>query len=207
MSVIGDLTDSVGDALLRRAGRVAGRVQETRGLDADLLESEEAFLVVFDAPGATGTDVQVRYSGGGVEVRVDRFREFYEGYDMRFPGRGLSLDGEVDLPAGATVDPDAASATLTAEGTLEVVVPKREPSPPGDRATDEEGIAVGEESTDEADGERHAAEETGAEDGGAEETGAEDTGAEDAGAEDASVDGDHDDAADGSDAADEEDDA
>jgi HSP20 family molecular chaperone IbpA len=119
-----DIGESVSNAVLQRVGRASARAQEARGLSADVLESEDAYLVVFDAPGATGSDVQVRYVDGVVEVRADRFRPFHEGFEMRFPGRGLALDGEADLPEGAAVDPDGASATLTERGTLEVHLPK-----------------------------------------------------------------------------------
>jgi HSP20 family protein len=126
-----DIGASVSNAVLQRVGRASARAQEVRGLSADVLESDEAYLVVFDAPGAEGSDVQVRYVDGVVEVRVDRFRPFHEGFDMRFPGRGLALDGEARLPEGAAVDPDAASATLTERGTLEVRLPKRDDADDG----------------------------------------------------------------------------
>jgi len=119
-----DIGESVSNAVLQRVGRASARAQEARGLSADVLESDDAYLVVFDAPGAEGTDVQVRFLDGAVEVRVDRFRPFHEGFDMRFPGRGLALDGEVRLPDDAAVDPDGATATLTDRGTLEVHLPK-----------------------------------------------------------------------------------
>jgi len=119
-----DIGESVSNAVLQRVGRASARAQEARGLSTDVLESDDAYLVVFDAPGATGSDVQVRYLDGAVEVRVDRFRPFHEGFEMRFPGRGLALDGEAQLPEGAAVDPDGATATLTERGTLEVRLPK-----------------------------------------------------------------------------------
>lgn len=123
------LGESIGDALLRRAGRVTARVQERRELSADVLESEDAYRIVFDVPGATRSDVQVKFVEGGVSIRVDRFREFHDGFDVRFPGRGLSLDGRVDLPEDAVVDADRATATLTTRGTLEVELPKRAEAP------------------------------------------------------------------------------
>ena len=63
-----------------------------------------------------------------LEVRIDRFREFYEGFEMRFPGRGLTLSGTAKFPDDASisasnVDP---AATLTRSGTLQVRVPKAE---------------------------------------------------------------------------------
>ena len=123
---LGDVSRSVGNRVLETVGRAASRVQESKSLPADVLESDDAYLVVFDAPGVAQTDVQVRYVDGAVEVRIDRFREFYDDHEMRVPGRGMSLDGRADLPADAHVDADAAQATLRANGTLEVHVPKRD---------------------------------------------------------------------------------
>ncbi len=136
------LGESISNAVLRRTGQIAARVQETRSLNSDLLESEDDYLVVFDAPGATSSDVQVRYNEGAVLVRIDRFREHRSGFEMLFPGRGLSLDGVTDLPDDARVDPDGAAATLTPQGTLEVRIPKRD--------TDDTDDADAEE-TDDAD--------------------------------------------------------
>lgn len=101
-------------------------MQERRPLSSDMLESDDAYLVVFDAPGVSSDDVQVSFADRTVEVRLDRFREFYEGYDMRFPGRGLTLTGSVDLPRDADVTPAGANATLTRSGTLQVRIPKDE---------------------------------------------------------------------------------
>ena len=137
MGTIRDIGRSVGSAVVERVGRAASRVQESTPLASDLLESDDAYLVVFDAPGATTSDVQVRYRNGAVLVRIDRFRDYHEGFEMRFPGRGLSLDGRVRLPDDALVDPEHADATLRENGTLEVRIPKR---PTGD---DGESAATG----------------------------------------------------------------
>ncbi|MFO7833395.1 MAG: Hsp20/alpha crystallin family protein [Halohasta sp.] len=116
--------------VLERVGRGIGQVQERKPLAYDLLETDEEYLVVFDAPGATTEDVQVRFLDTELEVRIDRFREFYEDFEMRFPGRGLTLSGTADLPDDASIsagDTDP-SATLTRSGTLQVRVPKSEHS-------------------------------------------------------------------------------
>jgi HSP20 family protein len=131
-----EVGESVGEAVLDGIGRASARVQERRSLAADLLESDDAYLVVFDAPGAEREDVQVRYEGDVVAVRVDRFREFQEGFETHVPGRGLSLSGEVALPEGADVDVDAAEATLTESGTVRILVPKRTDDPVGIDAGD-----------------------------------------------------------------------
>lgn len=124
--LLGQVGRSVGETVLEGVGRTASRVSEARPLRPDLLEAEDAYLAVFDAPGAAASDVQVRFEDGKVLVRIDRFRDHHEGFEMRYPGRGLSLDGRVRLPREARVDPDGASATLRANGTLEVTVPKAE---------------------------------------------------------------------------------
>jgi HSP20 family molecular chaperone IbpA len=115
---------SAANAVLERVGRGVGKVQERKPLSYDVLESADAYLVVFDAPGVTRSDVQVRYVEGEVQVRLDRFRDFHEGFEMRFPGRGLSLDGRARLPPDAEADAGEASATLNKNGTLRIEVPK-----------------------------------------------------------------------------------
>ena len=122
--MIREVGTSIGRAVLDGIGRAASRLQERKSLPADLLESDDAYLAVFDGPGATAADVSVRFEGNTLSVNIDRFREFYDGYEMVFPGRGLGLGGDVTLPEGATVDPDRAEATLTRNGTLEVLIPK-----------------------------------------------------------------------------------
>ena len=138
--------ESLRNTVLDGVGRFAGRTQERRPLPTDLLESDDAYLVVFDAPDARAEDVQVRYAEDSVHVRIDRTREHSEGFEMRFPGRGLSLDGRATLPTGATINPDEATARLTSEGTLEVELPKVEGSDDGPiRISTDEGEAVEDE--------------------------------------------------------------
>lgn len=119
-----DIGESLSSALYRQIGRANGRVQSHRSLPADILENDSSYRVVFDAPGAEPDDVQVRYLDGNVKIRVDRFRQFYEGYEMRFPGRGMALNGDAELPTDAVVDPDAGTARLSETGTLSVEIPK-----------------------------------------------------------------------------------
>ncbi|WP_207590702.1 Hsp20 family protein [Halomontanus rarus] len=124
---LNDVRKSISSTLYRQIGRANSRVQEHRSLPVDILEDDDSYLVVFDAPGVEIDDVQVRYLDGNVRIQIDRFREFHEGYEMRFPGRGLALDGEAELPDDAVVDPDAATARLTELGTLNIEIPKEDP--------------------------------------------------------------------------------
>lgn len=124
--MLGDVGRSIVRTVLRGVGRTASQVQEAKPLPVDVMEGEEEYLVVFDAPGAEGADVQVRYVDGEVRVRVDRFRPLREDFEMVVPGRGLTLEGRAELPPEAVVDADAASATLTPTGSLRVRLPKGE---------------------------------------------------------------------------------
>ncbi|ERG96455.1 Hsp20/alpha crystallin family protein [Haloquadratum walsbyi] len=124
MSRLSEIGESAAQTILDRVGRGVSEVQERTPLPYDLLESDEAYLIIFDAPGIEQTDVQVQFLDGKVEVRFDRFRDFYEDFEMRFPGRGLALDGSVSLPDDATVDPEHANATLGRNGILKIRLPK-----------------------------------------------------------------------------------
>jgi HSP20 family protein len=119
-----EFAEAIGGAVVRRMGRAASRVQEESPIPVDVLESDDQYLVVFDVPGATASDVQVNYTDNEVKVRVERFREYREGYEMLFPGRGLSLDGRAELPSDAIVDAEEARAELREDGTLHVYLPK-----------------------------------------------------------------------------------
>lgn len=121
---LNNLQRSVGSALYRQVGRITGRLQSYQPLSVDVLEDETTYLAVFDAPGAEPDDIQVRYLDGSVKVQIDRVRQFHEGYTMQFPGRGMELNGEAELPSDAVVNPDAGTATLTKTGALHIEIPK-----------------------------------------------------------------------------------
>jgi len=137
------------NTVLERVGRGVGQVQERKPLAYDLLETDEEYLAVFDAPGATKEDVQVQFMDNELEVRIDRFREFYEGFEMRFPGRGLTLSGTVRFPDDASVTAESTTpvATLTRSGTLQVMIPKSESA---------KTVTVTDESVDAVEAERPA---------------------------------------------------
>jgi HSP20 family molecular chaperone IbpA len=150
MSGLKEFGESAARSVLERIGRGVSRVQERKPLPYDLLESDDAYLVVFDAPGVQRSDVQVRFLDGEVQVRIDRFRDFHEGFEMRFPGRGLSLDGSAELPDDAAVDARGATATLSANGTLRVEIPKDEQARNVEVTDEEETADVGVEATSSA---------------------------------------------------------
>jgi HSP20 family protein len=164
-----EFAESVGSEVLKRAGRAASRFQEESPLPVDMLEGDDEYLLVFDAPGADASDVQVSYEGDSeVRVRVDRFRGFREGFEMVFPGRGLTLEGSAKLPEDAVVDAESARAELNDDGTLYVFLPKR-----GDDATTIDVTVTDDDESDADDDDTDGAAEEGTEasggDGGTDE--------------------------------------
>ena len=136
--------ESLGRVVINGIGRAASRVQERRSLPVDLLESDDAYLAVFDAAGARAGDVDVRFDEDTLRVRVERLRADHDDYEMRFPGRGQRLRGSVTLP-DHDVAPDAAEATLTGTGALEVLIPKGDADGPVAAA---DPVAADEEAAD-----------------------------------------------------------
>lgn len=141
--MIREISSTVGNRVVGTLGRALGRTQERRPLPVDLLESDDEFLAIFDAPGAMSSDIQVKFEDGAILVKLDRFRDFRDGFEMLFPGRGLALNGRVELPENAAVDPSAATATLKENGTLHVAVPKIP-----EQSTESETVSVDTEATE-----------------------------------------------------------
>ena len=149
---------NIGNKVFGTVGKAVSKTQEKRPLPVDLLESDEAYLAIFDAPGVVSSDVQVKFDDGTILVKVDRFRDLRDGFDLVFPGRGLKLNGRVTLPEDAVVSPDEATATLQENGTLHVSVPKQPPE-----QDDEETDST--ESESQEDGETDSTESKSQEDG------------------------------------------
>ncbi|WP_330631114.1 Hsp20/alpha crystallin family protein [Halocatena halophila] len=118
-----DYVTAAGRAMVETLGRTSSCLYARRPLAVDLLESEDAYLAVFDAPGATSSSVAVEYEAPTITVTVDRSRETPG--EVRFGGRPLHQSRSVQLPTSA-VDFDGATAELTGNGTLHVQIPKTE---------------------------------------------------------------------------------
>lgn len=88
---------------------------------ADLLESDEAYLLVFDLPGATAETVDARVEDGQLWVEAHREKDVDEGYRYLSEERSLFLDFEVPLPPDVAAD--GAEANIE-RGVLEVRLPK-----------------------------------------------------------------------------------
>ena len=91
---------------------------------ADLLESESAYRIVIDLPGATAETTDLRTEGGRLHVEARREKAF-DGFDYVREDRPLFLDAELPLPPDAGNDAEASMA----RGVLTVTVQKRSAGP------------------------------------------------------------------------------
>ncbi|QDX40644.1 Hsp20/alpha crystallin family protein [Salarchaeum sp. JOR-1] len=90
-------------------------------VSVDLHESEDAYRIVIDVPGATVDTTDVRVEDGVLRVEARREKDAPAGFSYHREDRALFLDVELPLPPDAT-DGDAA-ASLD-DGVLTVTLPK-----------------------------------------------------------------------------------
>ena len=89
---------------------------------ADLLESDDAYLLVLDFPGVTAESVDLSVGRGRLTIEARRTKDLPTEFRYVREDRPLFLDAEVPLP------PDATGTEATARmhrGVLEVELPKR----------------------------------------------------------------------------------
>ncbi len=93
---------------------------------ADLLESDDAYLIVLDLPGVTADTAEFRVERGRLVVEARRNKDVPPEFRYVDEDRSLFVDAELPLP------PDATGAGASAEadnGVFEVRIPKREAAP------------------------------------------------------------------------------
>jgi HSP20 family molecular chaperone IbpA len=90
---------------------------------ADLLESDDAYMLVLDLPGVTAESVDLSASRGRLVIEARRAKDLPAAFRYVREDRPLFLDAEVPLPPDATGE--EASARME-RGVLEVTLPKRE---------------------------------------------------------------------------------
>jgi len=88
---------------------------------ADVLESDDAYLLVVDLPGVTAETLDVTVDGGTLVIEAQRAKDV--GYDFRYveEDRSLFLDAELPLPPDATGQGAQGSIET---GVLELRLPK-----------------------------------------------------------------------------------
>ncbi|MFB6176706.1 MAG: Hsp20/alpha crystallin family protein [Halobaculum sp.] len=93
---------------------------------ADVLESEDAYLLVVDLSGASAETTDVSFSGGRLHVEARREKDTPHEFQYVSEDRALFLDADFPLPPDATADDAEASMD---RGVLEVRLPKRQSTP------------------------------------------------------------------------------
>ncbi|WP_424013475.1 Hsp20/alpha crystallin family protein [Halorubrum xinjiangense] len=89
---------------------------------ADLLESDEGYVLVVDLPGATAETTEVLVEDGRIDIEGRREKAVPEGFEYVREDRPLFLDAELPLPS----DADGAGADAEIDrGVLEITLPKR----------------------------------------------------------------------------------
>lgn len=89
---------------------------------ADLLESDDAYMLILDLPGATESTTELSVTDGRLSIEARREKDVPPEFRYRRENRSLFLDTELPLPPDATGTDAEASME---RGTLEVRLPKR----------------------------------------------------------------------------------
>jgi HSP20 family molecular chaperone IbpA len=93
---------------------------------ADLLESDDQYLLVLDLPGVTADTVDISVDKGRLVVEARREKNLPPEFRYVRENRSLFLDAELPLPPDATGS--GAEATID-RGVLELRLPKRDAAP------------------------------------------------------------------------------
>ena len=89
---------------------------------ADLLESDDAYVLVVDLPGATAETTDLVAKEGRIRIEARREKATPDGFQYIREDRPLFLDADLPLPS------EAGGEEATAEmdrGVIEVTIPKR----------------------------------------------------------------------------------
>lgn len=89
---------------------------------ADVLESDDAYLLVLDLPGASADTTEVTVRGNRLRIEARREKDLPHDFEYVDENRPLFLDVDVPLPPDAT--DEGAEASMD-RGVLEVRLPKR----------------------------------------------------------------------------------
>ncbi|RQH03541.1 Hsp20/alpha crystallin family protein [Natrarchaeobius oligotrophus] len=88
----------------------------------DLLESEDAYLLVLDVPGVTADSLDLSIEDGRLSIDAKREKDLSDDYRYLEENRSVFLDLSVPLPDDALAEETDVSVD---RGVLEVTVPKR----------------------------------------------------------------------------------
>ncbi|WP_255168634.1 Hsp20/alpha crystallin family protein [Natrononativus amylolyticus] len=88
----------------------------------DLLEGDEAYLLVLDVPGVSAETLDVAVEGGRISIEARREKNVPRAYQYLEENRSLFLDADLPLPRDAT---EAGARASVERGVLELHLPKR----------------------------------------------------------------------------------
>ncbi|MDR9431585.1 MAG: Hsp20/alpha crystallin family protein [Natronomonas sp.] len=88
---------------------------------ADLLEDDDAYLLIVDLPGATAETVDITVDGGRLTIEARREKAVPKGFRYVSEERDLFLDAELPLPSDAT---GADAEGRIERGVLTLTLPK-----------------------------------------------------------------------------------
>jgi HSP20 family molecular chaperone IbpA len=91
------------------------------GVFADLFESDDAYLVVIDLPGATAETTEISAETGGVTIEAHRLKNVPAEFRYEREERPVILDADLPVPPDATAEDASASID---RGVLELRLPK-----------------------------------------------------------------------------------
>ncbi|RZH68378.1 Hsp20/alpha crystallin family protein [Natrinema altunense] len=88
----------------------------------DLLESDDAYLLVLDVPGVSAESLDLAIEDGRISIDARREKEPAGDYRYVEENRSLFLDVDLPLPDDAS---DAGAEAAVDRGVLELTLPKR----------------------------------------------------------------------------------
>jgi HSP20 family molecular chaperone IbpA len=93
---------------------------------ADLLESDDEYLIVLDLPGVTGETADLGVERGRLVIEARREKRLPPEFRYVRENRSLFLDAELPLPPDAT---GAGARADMARGVLTIHLPKQDAAP------------------------------------------------------------------------------
>jgi HSP20 family molecular chaperone IbpA len=88
---------------------------------ADVLESDDAYLLVMDLPGVTADGLTVSIEGGKLVLEAERAKAVPDEFEYVREDRSLFLDAELPLPPDVT---ESGAEGDVSDGVLELRLPK-----------------------------------------------------------------------------------
>ncbi|THE65484.1 Hsp20/alpha crystallin family protein [Salinadaptatus halalkaliphilus] len=88
----------------------------------DLLESEDAYLLVLDAPGVTADSLELSVADGTLSIEATRQKDRPDAYRYLEENRPMFVDVSLPLPEDAVA---AETEAAVDRGVLEIELPKR----------------------------------------------------------------------------------